>query len=293
MRNICWSSKERKRFLVRVWIICCRSFGWCGCWCSFGRYVGTLCSYRKAVCFKWCFWALTACLCCSSQQVPEIYCIYVNISASEPVFWLAISWILWPLVCSSSWVGKIQEQKLCYCMDILYWPILFLYFQFFKLLLSRRIYMDLFCSFTIHCLMISTMSFVFTQCFWSGKARMQIFIAAADCYILLQGNTYKMCSFYKYSWVWFPRQNSITILFLVHVYRQKNSLFIFTTPAFVLLHILWLSDIVCSCLVPHSHLLTFLCVIQGVLYGSVGFGCGLIGQGIANMIMTAKRYVSS
>jgi hypothetical protein len=30
--------------------------------------------------------------------------------------------------------------------------------------------------------------------------------------------------------------------------------------------------------------------IQGVLYGSVGFGCGLIGQGIANLIMTAKRY---
>jgi hypothetical protein len=29
--------------------------------------------------------------------------------------------------------------------------------------------------------------------------------------------------------------------------------------------------------------------IQGVLYGSVGFGCGLIGQGIANMIMNAKR----
>ena len=31
--------------------------------------------------------------------------------------------------------------------------------------------------------------------------------------------------------------------------------------------------------------------IQGVLYGSVGFGCGLIGQGIANSIMNAKRYV--
>lgn len=30
--------------------------------------------------------------------------------------------------------------------------------------------------------------------------------------------------------------------------------------------------------------------IQGVLYGSVGFGCGIIGQGIANMIMNAKRY---
>ena len=28
---------------------------------------------------------------------------------------------------------------------------------------------------------------------------------------------------------------------------------------------------------------------QGALYGSVGFGCGLIGQGIANMIMNAKR----
>ncbi|KAK2980060.1 hypothetical protein RJ640_028789, partial [Escallonia rubra] len=27
---------------------------------------------------------------------------------------------------------------------------------------------------------------------------------------------------------------------------------------------------------------------KGVLYGSVGFGCGLIGQGIANLIMTAK-----
>lgn len=29
--------------------------------------------------------------------------------------------------------------------------------------------------------------------------------------------------------------------------------------------------------------------IQGIMYGSVGFGCGLIGQGIANLIMTAKR----
>ncbi|OIW03900.1 hypothetical protein TanjilG_30176 [Lupinus angustifolius] len=29
---------------------------------------------------------------------------------------------------------------------------------------------------------------------------------------------------------------------------------------------------------------------KGALYGSVGFGCGLIGQGIANMIMNAKRY---
>ncbi|KAK9099951.1 hypothetical protein Scep_023381 [Stephania cephalantha] len=30
---------------------------------------------------------------------------------------------------------------------------------------------------------------------------------------------------------------------------------------------------------------------SGVLYGSVGFGCGLIGQGIANLIMTAKRSI--
>ncbi|KAL8167924.1 hypothetical protein V2J09_009423 [Rumex salicifolius] len=30
---------------------------------------------------------------------------------------------------------------------------------------------------------------------------------------------------------------------------------------------------------------------KGVLYGSVGFSCGLIGQGIANMIMTAKRNI--
>ncbi|XP_061345346.1 protein RETICULATA-RELATED 1, chloroplastic [Gastrolobium bilobum] len=28
---------------------------------------------------------------------------------------------------------------------------------------------------------------------------------------------------------------------------------------------------------------------KGALYGSVGFGCGIIGQGIANMIMNAKR----
>lgn len=33
-------------------------------------------------------------------------------------------------------------------------------------------------------------------------------------------------------------------------------------------------------------------LIQGVLYGSVGFGCGLVGQGIANLIMTAKRLAS-
>ncbi|XP_030458622.1 protein RETICULATA-RELATED 1, chloroplastic-like [Syzygium oleosum] len=30
---------------------------------------------------------------------------------------------------------------------------------------------------------------------------------------------------------------------------------------------------------------------KGVLYGSVGFGCGLIGQGIANSIMTVKRNI--
>jgi len=29
---------------------------------------------------------------------------------------------------------------------------------------------------------------------------------------------------------------------------------------------------------------------QGIMYAGVGFGCGIIGQGIANMIMTAKRY---
>ncbi|XP_043697441.1 protein RETICULATA, chloroplastic-like [Telopea speciosissima] len=34
---------------------------------------------------------------------------------------------------------------------------------------------------------------------------------------------------------------------------------------------------------------TYFC--KGVLYGSVGFGCGLIGQGIANLIMTAKRSI--
>lgn len=28
---------------------------------------------------------------------------------------------------------------------------------------------------------------------------------------------------------------------------------------------------------------------KGLLYGTVGFGCGIIGQGIANLIMTAKR----
>lgn len=30
---------------------------------------------------------------------------------------------------------------------------------------------------------------------------------------------------------------------------------------------------------------------KGILYGLVGFGCGLIGQGIANFIMTAKRNI--
>ncbi|XP_078162193.1 protein RETICULATA, chloroplastic-like isoform X1 [Carex rostrata] len=30
---------------------------------------------------------------------------------------------------------------------------------------------------------------------------------------------------------------------------------------------------------------------KGVLYAAVGFGCGLVGQGIANLIMTAKRSV--
>lgn len=30
---------------------------------------------------------------------------------------------------------------------------------------------------------------------------------------------------------------------------------------------------------------------KGIMYGAVGFGCGIIGQGIANMIMTAKRSI--
>ncbi|KAL0338265.1 UNVERIFIED_CONTAM: protein RETICULATA, chloroplastic [Sesamum angustifolium] len=30
---------------------------------------------------------------------------------------------------------------------------------------------------------------------------------------------------------------------------------------------------------------------KGILYGFVGFGCGIIGQGIANLIMTAKRSI--
>ncbi|KAL5550251.1 hypothetical protein UlMin_000427 [Ulmus minor] len=30
---------------------------------------------------------------------------------------------------------------------------------------------------------------------------------------------------------------------------------------------------------------------KGVLYGSVGFACGIVGQGIANLIMTAKRSI--
>ncbi|XP_021899121.1 protein RETICULATA-RELATED 1, chloroplastic [Carica papaya] len=32
---------------------------------------------------------------------------------------------------------------------------------------------------------------------------------------------------------------------------------------------------------------------KGLLYGSVGFSCGLIGQGIANLIMTAKRRIKN
>ncbi|XP_010554927.1 PREDICTED: protein RETICULATA, chloroplastic [Tarenaya hassleriana] len=32
---------------------------------------------------------------------------------------------------------------------------------------------------------------------------------------------------------------------------------------------------------------------KGIMYAAVGFGCGIIGQGIANMIMTAKRYTFS
>ncbi|KAL2897925.1 Protein RETICULATA-RELATED 1 chloroplastic [Bienertia sinuspersici] len=31
---------------------------------------------------------------------------------------------------------------------------------------------------------------------------------------------------------------------------------------------------------------------KGILYGAVGFGCGIVGQGIANTIMTAKRSVT-
>ncbi|KAF2288621.1 hypothetical protein GH714_009491 [Hevea brasiliensis] len=39
----------------------------------------------------------------------------------------------------------------------------------------------------------------------------------------------------------------------------------------------------------HQRIATYF--YKGVLYGSVGFACGLIGQGIANLIMTAKRSI--
>ncbi|XP_076957629.1 protein RETICULATA-RELATED 1, chloroplastic-like [Bidens hawaiensis] len=32
---------------------------------------------------------------------------------------------------------------------------------------------------------------------------------------------------------------------------------------------------------------------KGILYGAIGFGCGIVGQGIANMIMNAKRRMHS
>ncbi|CAH8350795.1 unnamed protein product [Eruca vesicaria subsp. sativa] len=31
---------------------------------------------------------------------------------------------------------------------------------------------------------------------------------------------------------------------------------------------------------------------KGIMYGAVGFGCGIVGQGIANLIMTAKRSIN-
>lgn len=40
-------------------------------------------------------------------------------------------------------------------------------------------------------------------------------------------------------------------------------------------------------------LLHVLDLMQGIMYGAVGFTCGIVGQGIANLIMTAKRYVYS
>ncbi|CAL5352681.1 unnamed protein product [Camellia sinensis] len=50
-----------------------------------------------------------------------------------------------------------------------------------------------------------------------------------------------------------------------------------------------------SMLAPYTQIgmLVFLKLKVGILYGSVGFGCGLIGQGIANLIMTAKRCESA
>lgn len=45
-----------------------------------------------------------------------------------------------------------------------------------------------------------------------------------------------------------------------------------------------------NCLVSEEINFYYPPCMQGVLYASVGFVCGLVGQGIANMIMTAKRY---
>lgn len=52
------------------------------------------------------------------------------------------------------------------------------------------------------------------------------------------------------------------------------------------MHVNW---ILLDLLVDLSLIIDFF-FVQGVLYGSVGFACGIIGQGIANLIMTAKRY---
>ncbi|GAB2274663.1 retention in endoplasmic reticulum protein 1 [Dionaea muscipula] len=52
------------------------------------------------------------------------------------------------------------------------------------------------------------------------------------------------------------------------------------------------TSIVCTTVkpLPFSSWISFYDLFAaGVLYGLVGFGCGIIGQGIANLIMTAKR----
>lgn len=68
----------------------------------------------------------------------------------------------------------------------------------------------------------------------------------------------------------------------------SNACFIFSPWFSMLLVVLLL--LLLLLLSSASDVLYWKFCIQGVLYGSVGFGCGLIGQGIANLIMTAKRY---
>lgn len=106
--NICRGSEKGKGFLGRVWVVCGRSSCWNCCWHCIGRYVGSLCPNRQAVCFKQLFWTLSTCLWSSSQQVTDLF-VHLHFYSIFCFLWLSSQWLQLCAFCSHDFEDVIQH----------------------------------------------------------------------------------------------------------------------------------------------------------------------------------------